>query len=722
MSNSWAAIVRPTEVIFCPLDANSNDGNRIPEMLQLLGPQWAEYVSYHPEITMGGWFQERQISISWPAENEETFQKLKRCLESAGIVRQEILEEGEYLSVRKTSKAAAILDHAGIALTDPGCNFFAENKEHAKGICSGILHLRNACIPLTKEIVKFLCTNKKMGEDAAHLLVLMKRAGIGLTAGNLQLLNQNNDLNDLYTAIRNLEDAGIPLTRSIFLFMALPKKHGAAIGNAILHLHKANIPLTQDIRVFLGENIEHVEKLSFLIARIHGAGIPLTQGIFGFLERACKSQGKMKAEALADLQAAGIPGLQLSCGSEQMHAEALFRVVAEFHPQGELPPDEAANFFAAYESAISKLVSKRLHKAKIPLTFPIRRFFLLDWKCVEGISRSFLSLHQSGVPLTEPNNAFLLKCFLMRALGVCEVIEHLDRKKIDLTPEIRTLLISTIRFGVFGLLDQMNEKEIPLTEETTNLIAESYRARICTLGTAIERLEGILTPAHTAFLSNNACTLILTKSTITKLHEENIPITPEIREFLITVNRGCAHEIITEASSQLDNLMDPIEIYGPLYLQLPGMALKQLHQAGFPLQREIFERLCGRNGREMMTLLWIVNRLSESGLLTQENFRAATAGAGSRAGEIMARLKTLPPVFDQNAWNAIIRDIQEKEWEPCRNAAIVFGQRNRMGEPQLPPEIIGKIAGYLAPPAMPQYERAAFHLAGVESSRGINEV
>ena len=130
---------------------------------------------------------------------------------------------------------------------------------------------------------------------------------------------------------------------------------------------------------------------------------------------------------------------------------------------------------------------------------------------------------------------------------------------------------------------------------------------------------------------------------------------------------------------------------------------------------ETFAALRANGGANAGDIARAIRALYEAGILTEENFRALTAGGGIRIPKIVSELNAIAQL-NQAEFNKIIQQIEEQEWAPCLDAVIGLASINRsMPEKQrLSPEMISEIAAYLAPrgAGLPTYEHRAYELAG----------
>ena len=712
MSIFWTVIVSPSQAYLCPMNQKTETLDEV-RGIPFLGKEWANDPEIKTTPLMG-----RQILISWPKEKREIKQKLIQCLRQAGIFAQEV--QGK--KAKQISAGAWILDEAGIPLTKEIYSLLAQTGED-ETFSQGIWHIHQSGVSLTQEMIRFLVAKKQQISLAASLIIILHQAGISLTPLLFQLLGSKGlDLSEfVHTAIYPLQKAGIPLTQDLFHFFILHGKHAAQISTAIQILHQGGIPFTREIRPFLEVSTEHAIKISYVLKRLHEENIPLTEEIRLFLGKATKEYAEMKRLAIEKSGTGISAALITSPESDRLHAEALFLAAGAFYVLGDLPiPEEISTFFAVQEAEAIRLVAKCSD-----LTTEIRELFTFsEMRCQEFFS-GLIDLHQAGIPFTKPVFDVLSEANIARMRGVSRAIAHLQRKKIPFTPKIHDLLKTTARLGLCRIIQEFLAKNMALSPEIRALLSTTYEARISTISLVIEEWQAFLSPQITRYIASNSAFSTMSTCAIDHLHKEGISLTPEIQSFLAEANRAHALTLFSESLRLVKEGVPFTEetikaIYnkkGPSHWETPALALIYLQRAGISLNAIPI-------GKTMLPILWIVVRLGKNGILTQENLKMLLAGYGSRVPKILTHLKQHSEI-DQKGWNCVIRKIEEEEWKPCANAAIVFGQRNRnlarnpTQERMLPPELIGEIASFLAPPGMTEYKWGAVAAAEREAERVV---
>ena len=138
----------------------------------------------------------------------------------------------------------------------------------------------------------------------------------------------------------------------------------------------------------------------------------------------------------------------------------------------------------------------------------------------------------------------------------------------------------------------------------------------------------------------------------------------------------------------------------------------------------------GENAEAVARGLAFLERANPA-LITQENFNALLAGNGARARmfienhpNFVENYQNVSPLVSQNAFEAIMRELDEKAWGEPRNAAVLLGLYNLLNPKlRLPPEIVGRIAALVAPPDAPReaIAKRAWDVAKKVESRGYSQ-
>lgn len=722
----WNAALYPSGVSLYPTSPESDRfvaalrGTMVCEMLEIFGSELVDLIVQNPEIQAKRWAG-KQITIQWPESNPEVHAKIKRCLKRAGIQTQEVQGADAKETVQMIGTAIWTLHEAGVTLTQDLCRQLIEKASYAQEISRGIWHLHQSSIRLTNEICKFLIISGKQAVSASILLEELHRSGFLLTTGDFQLLAGNlAHIEKIYSGVSFLREENIPLARDYFLFLTLNGKDADQISLAIESLHQGGMPLTQEIRALLGSNAENAEKIAFVIERLHQTGIPLTDEISAFLSEASKEHGEMIHLIINDLPDEGIAlsveDLAL-VSKEKAHADVLYWTIAYFY-KTDLPSSAEVDAFLALDATAWLL--KRLYEKEIVVTKEIYNVLNMSEEHCKAIGQGLLKLHQTGTPLTKKNLAFLKELSRARMSAISLIIEHLHQEGVPLTEDLQALLIEITRIGANWILQRFHATGIPVSKEIQKLICETFKTRITITALAIMHSSCPFDTKICKYFANNATFSWMSHYAIEKLNQASIPLTPEIHSFLIKANRMHAEAVVSEslrlakegAPFVLETLHTLITEEGRHHYQMPGFALMALYEAGIPLTKETFEAI---TGPLLLDVLTIIVHFAKTGILTQESFNDLIAGCGERFLPILEKLKKTPEL-NQATWNQILSEIKEREWKPCADAAIVLAQRNRAllqsGDPgRLPPEIIGKIAGYLAPPGMARYSYRAEDVA-----------
>lgn len=706
----WAAAAASSRIHLYKTNSTEND-TQSDQFMKL-----NRYLSCNPEIDIKR-LSEKQICIQWPESNTEIREKIIAQLRQAGILMQDI--QG---NAKKISGGVCILEENNIPLTKDLFNLLTANEKYADEIAYAVLVLHRAGIPLKEDVLKLLTESGKPFE-MSRFLEEFHLAHFSSTEGDFQLLlSKKSSLYELLSALRILRENNIPLTRGIFLLLALNKEHAIKISRAVAILHQANVPLTTQIRQLLREN---AEMIALVIEKMNQENIELTEEIYAFLENANNEYSEMENLArkyLLEKNASLNFVLSLNQRIPQIHANALFGTITTFHSANNTPiPSQTPKFLAANGIHALVPIFKRLHDEKIPITNEILKLLTIDSK---KISEELLELNT-----TPSEELFALMGFSNQArfAAIGRIFEYLAKSNAPLTPEMQDFLLETADAGIGLMFEHLQLANIPLSLEIRELISKTYETRIYAVSKEIANSNFPLTPENRDCMATIASFPLLTKAAIEQLHSDSIPITPHIISYLIKVNEMHSLALVWNSSRLLKegiplNLQTLEEMITGEYLhfQTPASALLNLQEAGIALSQKTLDAITAENGVHILTIGYIICFLAQKGILTQENFNSLVAGYGTRVPTIWEKLGDTP--LDQAAWNKIISEIEENEWKPCAEAATVLAQRNRiLGRNdlpgRLPPEIIGQIAGYLAPPGITHYNYFAEAVAGAEETR-----
>lgn len=219
-SPSWAAIIRPTEVHFCPVTSGSNrlplnlDRKALEEVIQLLGEELAHFINCDPQIHATIW-QHKRIEVRWPENRPEIRQKIIRCLHQANIIMVGVKGKDEEVITHRLSEAACSLYEKGTPLTRQILELLAAKGKDADGFTSRISYLNKMGLS-PDQIGTLFSGNREEFEAAIVIIEQFHRTGFKLTqAGFDQLIKSKSHFKNIYCVASALERTSVPLTKEI---------------------------------------------------------------------------------------------------------------------------------------------------------------------------------------------------------------------------------------------------------------------------------------------------------------------------------------------------------------------------------------------------------------------------------------------------------------------------------------------------------------------------
>lgn len=618
------------------------------------------------------------------------------------------------------------------------------NAAHIQTIQAAVVNLGNIDFPLTREDIVLLAINGAQAEKVSKVIVDLHKSHIPLSSGEVSLLAANGEhVEQIGMMIRRLHQSNIPLTEERRTLLAKAyEAHAKSTGSAIAHLQKSGISFTEEDLMIQSETYSSL--LYWILVSLHEANAPrIPSGIPALLTditRAHLGAVGLILKHLAETKTPQTPEMVTLLATGENYAKAIGRIITTLHQEGiPLTPDICELLAEANRERTLAIGSslQRFHENKIPLTEEIHKLLKSDEDFVTALSQAIVGLNQEGILLTPKIRRLLAKSNREQVATVGSIIEHLHKVNIPLAAWIVSFL--TLDMGHIDLCKSvlllLHKFDIPLTQNISKLLLETCEARIPSISLAIEQCHDLGSPLiqelHVDVILNGVFPY-LTQSALASLDTAGIPLTAEICGFLREANRAHAlallsellllqeeEAVITEAIYQTSTTTD-----GPYHFAIPGHAIVHMKKAGIPLTQKTFDAMTKENSAHLVDIIWAIALLEKAGLLTQENFDRLVAGRGVRAEEIVDRLEETASL-DQAQFDQMIREIEEVEWEPCREAAIWLGRVNAQNlmekKPLLPLDAIDMIVGHFAPPGMPHYGHKAADVADKEINRVLEK-
>lgn len=534
---SWVAIIRPTEIYFCPVASGSNprpkplDRNHFQEVFRLLGEELAQGIACDPDLSASIWLEKR-IEVRWTKNRPEIYEKVNRCLEQAGILKIEMEGKKGELNAHRLSLALSALYEYNMHVTKDILSFLAAKGSEADLYVGKICYLNQIGFS-SDEIFSILNANKEDCERVIFIVDEFDLSEYSLVNGRLKKLIGNKAQFELiYYVVSALHNSDL-LTQKICEHLLQSEGYARQLFWGMEIMHGLDSSLNHEIDAFLLQCAEN--GLLHLI-------IPALEQLknVGFF---CKKENvemfnlnKIHIPVILDviefLNQARIPLTRNFC-------ELLIGLVDQ------LSPLDTKNVISLAENAehshTIRVTVNSLREAGFPLTRSILLFLIENpqeagniWCNAYHLGKMVRAAEDAGVSLFQKDLILLMENAI-HACAIAIAIQFLHEEDIPFRNVDFPSLVAVVKeakgmincdFSMRTLIESVKAAKIRLVcGDFVYLMRNSMHAYEISLTMQYLRLEGIrLTREDFILLIENGAQARQIKSVLERLNESGIMI------------------------------------------------------------------------------------------------------------------------------------------------------------------------------------------------------